>query len=81
MQNYVYHWTTLENAEIIEKEGLKDGSWVCKKKYDWAGEVCFAVRVKTYWNIPGKCKWQRRMWKGIPASDLTRIKQCGILTK
>ena len=46
----LYHWTSLENAKQIDKEGLKHGTWciyLCRKPDTWArcGKVCYEVNV------------------------------------
>ena len=39
----VYHWTSIENAEIIMREGLQQGSFVCAEPDIWSGEVCLVI--------------------------------------
>ena len=39
----VYHWTTRKNADVILREGLREGSFVCESPDVWRGEVCLKI--------------------------------------
>ena len=40
-----YHWTTIENASRILRDGLRAWSFVCRKPSDWRGEICLQIEL------------------------------------
>ena len=66
----LYHWTSLENAKLIDREGLKHGTWciyLCRDPEGWRGEVCYEVNIdleKYDWSILND--WEVMCWNDIP---------------
>lgn len=75
----LYHWTSLESAKQIDKEGLKHGTWciyLCKKPDVWHGEVCYEVNVARHCGYRLTMPfddWEILCWNDIPLGDIIRI--------
>ncbi len=67
----VYHWTTRENAELILKSGLREGSWAARYPDGWYGDVCLEVDAKCDWQDD---EWQAFAREHIPP-ELIRVYQ------
>lgn len=68
----VYHWTTKDVANLIRKNGLRKGSWVCRQKNDWRGEVCIEISgLKVDWDLrESPANWQAVTHRRVGPDDI-----------
>lgn len=72
MSEYAYHWTSREKAKSIRAHGLRKGSYVCRSKNDWSGEICFRVMFdeRIPWDEEGTFSWQLLLAEHVEPSRL-----------
>jgi len=73
----LYHWTSTENANRIDIEGLKHGTWciyLCKEPTRWHGEVCYKVNIDPEkYELSVLDDWEIMCWNDIPINCCKRI--------
>jgi len=77
----LYHWTSLESARQIDKEGLKRGTWcihLCRKSeaWEWYGEVCYEVKVARHLGYKLSMPFidsEILCWNDIPLENIRRL--------
>ncbi len=68
----IYHWTTLESAGIILRDGLRQGSFVCAEPDVWHGEVC--LKIEDLDIIVNDETWQGVTHRHIPPEEIEVLK-------